>query len=58
MITQAEIRAFWLDVRRIAAEVKRWPAWKRGSVDRPQSGATSAPEEATGRRQLRACRKG
>jgi hypothetical protein len=30
-----ERREFWRDVRRIAAEVRTWPAWKLGTVDRP-----------------------
>lgn len=33
-----EIAAFWRDVKRIAQEAKKWPAWEKGTVDRPPSG--------------------
>lgn len=33
-----EIKAFWKFVRETAKEVRTWPEWKLGSIDRPPSG--------------------
>lgn len=35
-----EKERFWRDVRSIAKEVKSWPDWKKGTIDRPPSGTT------------------
>lgn len=40
---QREKERFWRDVRSIAKEVKAWPNWKKGTVDRPPSGVEPTP---------------
>lgn len=37
-LSTPENREFWASVRRVADEVRRWPAWMRGECDRTKEG--------------------
>lgn len=48
IITKQERAAFWRFVRQVAREVKAWPAWKKGAVDRPPSPGRKSLEGRNG----------